>query len=169
MSGIALRPGNRPRGKTMAQRKITRLWVIVACGLALLPADAWSQQKSLKDRLIGTWNLVSVSEDYGGGKIEKSPFGPNVKGAFNFSPGGEVMFMMIGADLPTPAAKPQESSRQVVAWFGKYSVDDAANTVTYTAEKATIPVSGDEFSQKSAPVSGPTGTFTPTLVFKRAN
>jgi hypothetical protein len=62
----------------------------------------------------------------------------------------------------------------------QYTVDDAAKTVTYTAERATIPafdghprtasvtVTADEFTQKSAPVNGPQGTFTPTLIFKRA-
>jgi hypothetical protein len=90
------------------------------------------------------------------------------------------MLMIIGGDLPNPSGKPQESSRQVVAYFGTYAVDDAANTVTYTAERATVPVfdglarkasvtvNGDELKQQAAPVTGPQGTFTPNLVFKRA-
>ena len=151
---------------------------MVACGLSWSPVSAWSQ--SLKDQLVGTWNLVSVSEDYGGGKILKDPFGPNAKGAFNFSPNGKVMFMIIGADLPNPPTKPQESARLVVAWFGRYTVNEAEHTVTFNPEKATIPsfdgstrkasftINGDEFTERAAPVHGPTGTFTPTLVFKRA-
>jgi hypothetical protein len=151
--------------------------VIVACGL--LSGSAASQQKSLKDQLVGTWTLDSVSEVYPDGKTDH-PWGPAVKGAVNFNSNGKVMLMIIGADLPTPSGKPQESSRQVVAYFGTYAVDDAANTVTYTAERATLPVfdglarkasvtlNGDELTQKSAPVTGPQGTFTPVLIFKRA-
>ena len=120
-----------------------------------------------------------MSEVYPDGKTDH-PWGPAVKGAVNFNPNGKVMLMIIGADLPTPSGKPQESSRQVVAYFGTYAVDDAANTVTYTAERATFPVfdglarkatvtvSGDELTQKSASVTGPQGTFTPVLIFKRA-
>ena len=155
------------------------MWIISAIIAVSLTTSAFSQQKSLKDQLVGTWTLESVSEVYPDGKTEH-PWGPAVKGAVNFAPNGKVMLMIIGGDLPSPSGKPQESSRQVVAYFGTYAVDDAANTVTYTAERATIPVfdglarkasvtvNGDELKQQAAPVTGPQGTFVPNLVFKRA-
>jgi Lipocalin-like domain len=158
-----------------------RPWIIIAAIVAAsLCTSAFAQQKPLKDQLLGSWDLVSVTEDYGGNKVVKDPFGQSVKGSYSFDPSGRAMLMIIGDDLPTKPTKAQESSRLVVAWFGKYTVDDAAKTVTYTAERATIPafdghprtasvtMTGDEFTQKSAPVNGPQGTFTPTLVFKRA-
>ena len=163
----------------MKKRNLLGLSVIVACGLALLPGSDVSQQKSLKAQLAGTLTLVSVSEAYQDGRKE-TPWGPAVKGAVSFDPNGKVMLMIIGADLPNPSAKPQESSRQVVAYFGTYAVDDVASAVTYTAERATTPafdglarkasvtVDGDELTQKSAPIAGPQGTFVPNLVFKRA-
>jgi hypothetical protein len=115
------------------------MWIISAIIAVSLTTSAFSQQKSLKDQLVGTWTLESVSEVYPDGKTEH-PWGPAVKGAVNFAPNGKVMLMIIGGDLPSPSGKPQESNRQVVAYFGTYAVDDAANTVTYTAERATIPV-----------------------------
>jgi Lipocalin-like domain len=93
---------------------------------------------------------------------------------------GHVMLMIIGADLPAPSANPQDSKRAVVAYFGTYSVDDVAKTVTYTAERATAPnfdglarkasvtLNGDELVQVSAPVTGPKGTFNPNIVWKRS-
>jgi hypothetical protein len=97
--------------------------VVVVCGLAL-SGTAWSQSKSLKDQLVGNWELVSVTEDYGNGKVEKAPFGESVKGSYDFDPTGRAMLMIIGDDLPpNPSRMPQESSRKVVAWFGKYTVD----------------------------------------------
>jgi hypothetical protein len=162
----------------MIQHKILGL-VIVASGFAL-SGNAWSQQRSLKEQLVGTWDLVSVSEDYGGGKIVNSPFGPNVKGAASFDPNGNFLWMIIGANLPNPSGKPEESSTQVFADFGTYTADDTAHTVTYNIAKATIPafdghartasvtVNGSEFTQMSAPISGAQGTFTPTLLFRRA-
>jgi hypothetical protein len=163
----------------MNRPNILSLSAITALGLAMLPGGAFAQQKALKEQLVGTWTLVSVSEVYQDGRKE-TPWGPAVKGAVSFDGNGKVTLMIIGADLPNPSGKPQESSRQVVAYFGTYSVDEAAKTVTYTAERATIPgfdglarkasvtLSGDELMQASAPITTPQGTFTPNLVFKRA-
>jgi Lipocalin-like domain len=163
----------------MNRRHILSLSAITALGLALLPTGAVSQQKSLKDQLLGPWTLVSVTEVQQDGKKE-TPWGPAVKGAVNFESNGKFTFMIIGADLPNPSGKPQESQRMVVAYFGTYLVDEAAKTVTYTAERATEPrfdglarkasvtVNGDELMQASAAIAGPQGTFIPNLVFRRA-
>src|SRR5215471_11018529 len=152
---------------------------MTAIGLSLLSGNARAQQKSLKEQLVGTWTLVSVVEVYQDSRKE-NPWGPAVKGAVSFDGNGKVLLMIVGADLPAPSGKPQESSRMVVAYFGTYSVDEAAKTVTYTAERATTPsfdglarkasgtLNGDELRQTSAPVTGPQGTFTPNLVFRRA-
>jgi hypothetical protein len=161
----------------MNVRNALTLSAILTLGLSCLPAMA--QQKSLKEQLVGTWNLVSVSEVYQDGKSQ-NPWGPNVKGAATFDPNGKMMFMIIGADLPSPSGKPQESSRMVVAYFGTYAVDEAAKTITYTAERATTPnfdglprkasvtLNGDELMQQSAAIATPQGTFTPHLVLRRA-
>jgi len=161
----------------MRRREIGILAVAAICALATLPVAA--QQKSLKEQVVGTWNIVSVEEVYPDGHKE-TPWGPNMKGAVSFDQHGKVLLMIIGADLPTPSGKPQEAARMVVAYFGTYSVDEGAKTITYTAERATIPafdglarkatvtVTGDELRQSSAPVTGPQGTFTPQLVMRRA-
>jgi hypothetical protein len=120
-----------------------------------------------------------VTDVYQDGRKEKS-WGPAVKGAVSFDGNGNVMLMIIGADLPNPSGKPQESSRMVVAYFGTYSVDEAAKTVTYTAKRATTPsfdglarkasitVNGDELVQTSASITTPQGTFNPNIIFQRA-
>jgi hypothetical protein len=161
----------------MRRREVGILAVAAIFAFATLPAAA--QQKSLKEQVVGTWNIVSVEEVYPDGHKE-TPWGPNMKGAVSFDQNGKVLLMIIGADLPTPSGKPQEAARMVVAYFGTYSVDEGAKTITYTAERATIPafdglarkatvtVTGDELRQSSAPVTGPQGTFTPQLVMRRA-
>jgi hypothetical protein len=96
-----------------------RPWIIVAAIVAAsLCTSAFAQQKPLKDQLLGSWDLVSVTEDYGGNKVVKDPFGQSVKGSYSFDPSGRAMLMIIGDDLPTKPTKAQESSRLVVAWFG---------------------------------------------------
>ncbi len=163
----------------MNRRHVGVLAILAMLGIAALPGSAPAQQKSLKEQLLGTWTLVSLAEVYPDGRRE-NPWGPDLKGAVNFDSSGKVMLMLIGADLPNPTGKPQESSRMVVAYFGTYAVDETAHTVTYTAERATTPVfdglarkanvtvNGDELRQTSAPVTGPQGTFIPNLVFRRA-
>jgi len=161
----------------MIRREVGTLVAAVMFACAVLPATA--QPQSLKEQVIGTWQIVSVEEVYPDGRIDR-PWGPNMKGAVSFDQHGKVLLMIIGGDLPTPSGKPQESARQVVAYFGTYSVDEGAKTITYTAERATIPafdglarkatvtVTGEELRQSSAPVTGPQGTFTPQLVMRRA-
>src|SRR5260370_38691784 len=117
----------------MNRRNILSLSVITAFGLAMLTGNAMAQQKSLKEQLIGTWTLVSVVEVYQDGRKE-NPWGPAVKGAVSFDPKGNVTLAIIGGDVTNPSGKPNEADRQVVAYFGKYVVDEAAKTVTYTAE-----------------------------------
>jgi hypothetical protein len=163
----------------MNRNNMLSLSAMMALGLALLPGNAMAQQKSLKEQLVGTWTLVSVTDVYQDGRKEKS-WGPAVKGAVSFDGNGNVMLMIIGADLPNPSGKPQESSRMVVAYFGTYSVDEAAKTVTYTAKRATTPsfdglarkasitVNGDELVQTSASITTPQGTFNPNIIFQRA-
>jgi len=154
-----------------------RPWIVAAI-VASLSITAQAQQP-LKDQLVGTWDVLSVNEDYGNGKVEKSPFGASLKGVYNFEPNGRVTLILIGDDLPTKPTKAQESARLVVAWFGKYTVEGDALTVV--ADRATIPafdglprktgvtVNGDDATIKAAPVNGPQGTFTPVLTLKRAH
>jgi hypothetical protein len=155
------------------------LSAIMVVGLSLLSHNALGQQKSLKEQLVGTWTLASVADVYQDGRRENS-WGPAVKGAVSFDGSGHVMVIIIGANLSAASTKPQESKRMVVAYVGTYSVDEAAKTVTYTAERATDPsfdgrarkasvtLNGDELVQVSAPITTPQGTFNPNIVWKRA-
>jgi hypothetical protein len=46
----------------MNRRYIISLSALTALGLALLPSNAISQKKSLKEQLVGTWTLVSANQ-----------------------------------------------------------------------------------------------------------
>jgi Lipocalin-like domain len=163
----------------MNRRRLGTFAAIGILGITALAGSVGAQQKSLKEQLVGTWTLVSLSEVYPDGRRD-NPWGPALKGFVNFDSSGKYVLTFVGADLPNPKGKPQESDRMVVSHFGTYAVDESAKTVTYTAERATTPafdglarranvtLEGDELRQTSAPVTGPQGTFTPNLVFRRA-
>lgn len=49
---------------------VLRLIAISALGLTLLPGSAVSEQKSLKEQLVGTWKIVSVDNTRPDGSIK---------------------------------------------------------------------------------------------------
>jgi hypothetical protein len=152
---------------------------IVALAVSLWTGGAGAQQASLKDQLIGTWTLVSVADVYENGR-RVDDWGKSVGGAVSFDPNGRFMYMIIGGNLPDRTNSPRVSSRMVVAYYGRYAVDEAKQTVTYTADRSTNPhfdggsrtvtltLRGDDMTQRSQPLKTPRGTLIPETVFKRA-
>jgi Lipocalin-like domain len=106
--------------------------------LALLPSSAVSQQKSLKEQLVGTWIQVSIEGTFSDG-AKRQLFGPNPKGIVVFTSDGYFSLMQSRADLTKLAssnratATPEEAKAVVVgsiAYFGKYSIDEAGKLLT---------------------------------------
>ena len=82
----------------MNRRNILSLSAITALGLALLPGSALSQQKSLKEQLVGTWTFVSsadVRKD--GAKVDR--WGPNPRGMLVFDATGRYVLVINRSDL----------------------------------------------------------------------
>ena len=52
----------------MHRRNMLSISAITALGLALMPGSAVSQQKSLKDQLVGAWTIVSTKSSSRMGK-----------------------------------------------------------------------------------------------------
>jgi hypothetical protein len=70
-----------------AMNRIFSLSAAVALTLALLPTAAVSQQRTLKDQLVGAWTLVSIiATDKAGNKSDRR--GPNPKGLLIFEANG---------------------------------------------------------------------------------
>jgi hypothetical protein len=69
-------------------------WIIV---LGLLPGSALSQQKSLKDQLVGTWSLVAWEQTTKDG-TKSQRFGANPKGVNVFDANGRVFVMFARPD-----------------------------------------------------------------------
>jgi hypothetical protein len=45
----------------MNRRSILTISAVMAFGLGLLPGGAFAQQKALKEQIVGTWSITSVS------------------------------------------------------------------------------------------------------------
>ncbi len=131
----------------MQRRNGFTLAILLLLGLALLPGSALSQQKSLKDQLVGTWTVVSWEQtNKDGTKFQR--FGTQPKGVNAFGADGHFFIMFARPELPKIAAgdpekaTPEESSaiqKGSVAYFGTYTVDEAAKTIDLLIESSTLP------------------------------
>jgi len=151
------------------------LSVVLVLGLALLPSSALSQQKSLKDELVGTWVVVSWDQTMKDGtKFQR--FGASPKGVNVFDANGRFVIMFARADLPKIASNnpntptPDEANaiaKGSVAYFGSYTVDDATKTIDLRVESSTFPnligeqkrkitaLTGDDLKYTNAVDAGP--------------
>lgn len=129
----------------------------VIAGLVLLGVTEGSAQqksKTMKERLVGTWMLVSAdSTEKDGKKIQN--FGPRPQGIMIFDANGHFAAMLMRGDRPRFAAgnrakgTPEENAATVqgsLAYYGTYSVDEASKTLISKVEGSTFPnsVGGQE-------------------------
>lgn len=157
----------------------------------MLPGSpvAWAQKgKSLKDQLIGSWEIVSNYQQYEGGK-KANIFSETPKGNVIFDRDGRFSFQLYNPKAVKFASNnrmegtPDEykaAGQRTIAYYGTYTVDEKEGKLTYNIEycsfpnwegtkrTATITVKGDEFRQTSAPIPSSKGTFVPHLVWKRS-
>jgi hypothetical protein len=121
--------------------------IATALLLAALGGDAIAQQKSLKDRLVGTWHFV-VAEITGPDGTKSFPFGPKPRGMVIFTPQGDFMQIHIASEVPKiangnrMAATPEEYAgimRGTIAQFGTYTVDEEKKQFTMTFAASTFP------------------------------
>ncbi len=131
----------------MNRRGVISISAITVLGLALLPGNAVSQQKSLKEQLIGTWTLASFdSFDASGTKIPNME-GRDLKGLLIFTDNGRMSVQMI-ADfskiaskdrLKTTPAEEKSVAHGVLSYFGTYTVSEADKTINYRIERSSFP------------------------------
>jgi hypothetical protein len=119
----------------------------IALALALLPTAASSQQKSLKEQLVGAWTLVSIiATDKAGNKSDRR--GPNPKGLLIFDASGRYSILTSRAELPNfkidnvNQGTPEENKAVMtgmIANVGTWSVDEATKTITTHVEAGSYP------------------------------
>jgi hypothetical protein len=130
----------------MNHRHVFNLCTLAALGFAMLPGGAVAQQKSLKEQIVGTWSVVSWEQTLpDGSKLQR--FGANPKGINMFDANGRVFVMFVRPDLPRLSSNnlstptPEEAKAIVagsIAYYGTYTVDEAAKTVSLRLEGTTF-------------------------------
>jgi hypothetical protein len=108
-------------------------------GIALPPSDALGQQKTLKERIVGTWILDLVYDQTEDGK-KHEPWGPGVKGIAIFDQNGHYSWQIIAANRPkSEGTSPRTPVGQVNCSFGTYTVDEASKLLVSHIERCTFP------------------------------
>ena len=103
-------------------------------------------RKSDKERLVGSWILVSLTA--GDGPKQTMPYGPNPKGTMMVDANGRFSITVVRSDLPRFASDNRmtgtaEENMAIVqgciAYFGTYSIDEATHVITVNVEGSTFP------------------------------
>jgi len=123
--------------------------ILAAILAAVLWANAAAAQsvKSMKEELVGTWNLV-IAEITAANGTKTLPFGPSPKGQIIFTADGHFSQVHVSSGLPKIAGNNRLNGRDVdnraivqgtLSFFGTYSVDEEKKTVTFNIVASTYP------------------------------
>ena len=129
-----------------------RITVACMCGFAAASlffqsGQAVSQQKSLKEQIVGAWTFVSALDVHPDGK-KINRWGETPKGIFMFDASGHFAQFITRSDLPKFASKRGDQGTAdenkavlsgLVATFGTWTVDDAAKTLITRVEGSAFP------------------------------
>ena len=101
----------------------------------------------MNDRLVGTWRLVSFVGHAADGR-ETSRYGPNPIGVLIYDEGGRMSVQIARSDRrPFTSDDPLRASPEEIkdafdgyfGYFGRYTVDERAGTVTHHVEGGSFP------------------------------
>ena len=142
--------------------KVSTLAALVLC----LPAATAAAEQTLRERLVGTWKIVSVQNTRPDGSVVEL-FGANPRGIAVFDANGNTVIVLMRSDRPKFAANNRDlgtaeengaTVRGTHAYFGTYSVNEADQALVFHVEGNTFPnqegidttrfisMKGDEFS-----------------------
>jgi Lipocalin-like domain len=130
----------------MNRRSVLSISTMTVLGL-VLSSSASSQQKSLKDQLVGAWTPVSIKYKFPDGKTEDT-MGPNARGILILDASGRMALVNMRASLPKFASNDRmkgttEEYKAVgqgsFAYFGTYTVNEADRSLTFHIDGSTYP------------------------------
>jgi hypothetical protein len=120
---------------------------LLCLAVGLSASDSLAQQKSLKEQLVGTWNLVS-SDQVMPDRSRLKPFGADPNGINVFDANGRFFLMVASADNSKIAsrdlskANPEDVGGLIVesiAYYGTYTVNEAERYAILHLEASTFP------------------------------
>ena len=104
--------------------------------------------ESLRDRLIGAWELIDVVEEPVDGSPPRHPMGPKPVGLILYTPDGYMSAQIMHRERATIVSDdwsdltPEEFQQQAMTYFaysGPFHVDEEAGTLTHTMHVSLFP------------------------------
>ncbi len=129
----------------MKRANIVGIFSIAMMAWVLMSQTVISQQKSLKDQLVGTWIYVSSTAKRDDGSYEPRP---SLQGAVTYTADGRFHFIATLADAPKYASGVRErptpdeamaTASSALAYTGTYTVDEGTRTIHANIETSTFP------------------------------
>lgn len=126
-------------------KRIAWIFSLTVMTSALLPVSSQSQQKSLKDQIVGTWIYVSSTAKKDDGTLEQRP---PLQGAVTYTADGYFHFISTLANSPKYASGVRErptaeeamtTASTALAYMGKFTIDDATKTIRADILHSTFP------------------------------
>lgn len=130
------------------------LAVVAVCGLA---TDTGRAQATLRSQLVGHWRLIG-SEQIREGEGAVSTLGPSPAGMITYTADGHMLAQLGPVARPrvrpadATAAQVKELLRTQTSYFGTYTVDERARTVTHHRDGSAAP--GERDFLRSIDLSG---------------
>ena len=167
----------------MNNRNVVTYSAATVLGLVLLPGNAISQQKPLKEQIVGSWTYAANETVRPDGSRVKT-FGDNQSGLVIFGADGRYVSLVGRSGVPKfasnsrTAGSPEENKAVVqgsIATFGRYSINEGDRTLTLNIEYSTFPnwtgteqkrpltITGDELKYIVAAASAGDGRGEVTL------
>jgi hypothetical protein len=128
-------------------KKIIVLMLVLQTACAIKPTTNLVVKKSVKEQLIGTWQLVSVDNIYPDSSRVR-PYGINPQGLLIFDAKGNYALQILKKERlkvisgDKNKCTPEENAALVQgsnAHFGTYEVDESNKTITFKIEHASFP------------------------------
>ena len=134
--------------------------------VAMVPAAGAGDGKSLKEQVVGTWSLVSLTVNQGDKKIDL--FGQNPRGIQIMDPNGRFVNFITRESLPLYAGanRMQGTAEEYTAiaqgsnaLYGTYEVDEENQIVTFNVEVSTFPNWEGEQQRRKSTIEGDTWRY----------
>jgi hypothetical protein len=130
--------------------KLLRRQCAVAILLALtLPTSTAFAQQALKDRILGTWKVISWESSRPNGQIVNIWMGHHPTGVIMYQPNGYMAVQIMADPRPTFAQNPATSPPPYddfrnaffgyYAYWGRYTINDAGNGVIHDVQGSERP------------------------------
>jgi hypothetical protein len=140
----------------------TAISLLAACQLAVA-----GDGKSLREQVVGTWSLVSLTVNQPDKKVEL--FGENPRGIQIMDPSGRFVNFITRSSLPLYAGnnRMQGTAEEYTAIgkgsnaiYGTYEVDEESQTVTFNVEVSTFPNWEGERQRRESEIDGDIWRYT---------